>query len=114
MELGTVRDIAIIVLAVESIIIGVVLTLLLLQMRDLTRLLQEEIEPILDSAKRTVGTVEGTTLLVSERIVSPAIKISGFATGLRRVLEVLVRRKPDRKDATVSDRPSSLHEGDGF
>ena len=114
MELGTVRDIAIIVLAVESIIIGVVLTLLLLQLRDLTRLLQDEIEPILDSARRTVGTVKGTTLLVSETIVSPAIKISGFATGLQRVLEVLVRRKPGQKDVTVSDRPSSLHEGDGF
>ena len=114
MELGTVRDIAIIVLAVESIIIGVVLTLLLLQLRDLTRLLQDEIEPILDSARRTVGTVKGTTLLVSEAIVSPAIRISGFATGLRRVLEVLVRRKHRQESTPPSDRPSSLHEGDGF
>ena len=113
MELGTVRDIAIIVLAVESIIIGVVLTLLLLQLRDLTRLLQDEIEPILDSARRAVGTVKGTTLLVSETIVSPAIKISGFATGLRRVLEVLVRRKHRQESAPPSDRPSSLSESDG-
>ena len=93
MELGTVRDIAIIVLAVESIVIGVVLTLLLCQLRDLTRLLQDEIEPILDSARETVGTVKGTTSLVSETIVSPAIKIGGFAAGLRRVAEVMLKGK---------------------
>jgi len=93
MELGTVRDIAIIVLAVESIVIGVVLTLLLWRLRDLTRLLQDEIEPILDSARETLGTVKGTTSLVSETIVSPAIKISGFAAGLRRIAEVMLKGK---------------------
>ena len=94
MELGIIRDIAIIVLALESIVIGVLLILLLLQMRDLTRLLQDEIEPILDSARQTIGTVKGTTSLVSETIVSPAIKISGFVAGLRRVLQLMVTRKP--------------------
>ena len=93
MELGTVRDIAIIVLAVESIVIGVVLTLLLWRLRELTHLLQDEIEPILDSARETLGTVKGTTSLVSETIVSPAIKISGFAAGLRRLAEVMLKGK---------------------
>ena len=94
MTLPAVRDIAIIVLAIESIVIGVLLSLLLWQLRSLTALLQEQIKPMLDSMQETIGTVKGTTALVSETIVSPAIKISGFTSGLRRALQVLLKAKP--------------------
>jgi hypothetical protein len=96
MTLSAVRDIAIIILAIESIVIGAVLTLLLWQLRRLTVLLQEQLEPMLDSMQKTLGTVKGTTSLVSETIVSPAVKISGFATGVREALQVLLRVKPRR------------------
>jgi len=99
MELGAVRDIAIIALALESIVIGILLILLLWQVRGLTRLLQEELKPILDSARETVGTVRGTTSLVSETIVSPAVKIGSFAAGVRRVLQiVLMGRRSQNSD----------------
>ncbi|MBC7262191.1 MAG: hypothetical protein H5T63_09265, partial [Chloroflexi bacterium] len=65
MTLAVVRDIAIIILALESIIIGIVLTVLLWQVRSLTRLLEQEIKPMLDSMRETIGTVKGTTSLVS-------------------------------------------------
>lgn len=90
MTLPTVRDIAIIILAVESIVIGVLLILLLWQLRSLTVLLQEQIKPMLDSMQETIGTVKGTTSLVSETIVSPAIRISGMVAGLRRAVEVML------------------------
>mgnify|MGYP005838455785 CR=1 FL=1 len=96
--LEIVRDLAIVILALESIIIGIVLTLLLWQVRSLTRLLQQEIKPMLDSMRETIGTVKGTTSLVSETIVSPAVKIGGFAAGVRRTLEVLLSFKGSRKD----------------
>lgn len=97
MTLAVVRDIAIIILALESIIIGVVLTLLLWQVRSLTRLLEQEIKPMLDSLRETIGTVKGTTSLVSETIVSPAVKIGGFVAGLRRAVEVLLSLKRPRE-----------------
>ena len=93
MALADVRDIAIIVLAIESIVVGVLLILLLWQMRGLTRLLQEEIKPMLDSMQQTIGTVKGTTSLVSETIVSPAVEIGGLVAGLRRALQVLLAIK---------------------
>lgn len=93
MTLVVIRDIAIIILALESIVIGIVLTLLLWQVRSLTRLLEQEIKPMLDSMRETIGTVKGTTSLVSETIVSPAVKIGGFAAGVRRALEVLLSFK---------------------
>jgi len=99
MTLAAVRDIAIIILALESIVIGVVLVLLLWQLRNLTMLLREQLKPMLDSMQETIGTVKGTTSLVSETIVSPAVKISGFATGVREALHVLfkVKSRRDRK-----------------
>jgi len=96
--LAVVRDIAIVVLALESIVIGVVLVVLLWQVRSLTRLLQDELKPMLDSVRETVGTVKGTTALVSETIVTPAVKIGGFAAGVRRTLEVMLSGKRPRKE----------------
>ncbi|UCC75789.1 MAG: hypothetical protein JSW37_09740 [Anaerolineales bacterium] len=98
MGLADVRDIAIVILAVESIVVGILLILLLWQLRSLTQLLQEEVKPMLDALQETIGTVKGTTSLVSETIVSPAVKISGFAAGLRRALEVILTRKPAREE----------------
>ena len=99
MDIAVVRDVAIIILALESIVIGAVLILLLWQVRNLTLLLQEEIKPILDSVRETVGTVKGTTSLVSDAIVSPAVQISGFAAGALRTLEVLLALKKPPKGA---------------
>ena len=88
-----IRDIAIIVLAFESLIIGVLLILLILQIRGLARMLQEEVQPILESAKETATTVRGTTVFVSDTFVKPLIKAAGYASAANRVMSVLARRK---------------------
>lgn len=98
MTLPAVRDIAIIILALESIVIGVLLILLLWQLRSLTILLQEQIKPMLDSMQQTIGTVKGTTSLVSETIVSPAIRLSGMVAGLRRAVEVMLNVQSATED----------------
>jgi hypothetical protein len=90
MGIAAVRDVAIIVLAVESIIIGIILALLLWQVRSLTRLLQDEVKPILDDVRETTGTVKGTTRIVSETVVTPAVRISSFVTGVRRTAELFL------------------------
>jgi len=112
-DLAVVRDLAIVVLALESVIIGVVLALLLWQVRSLTKLLQEQIKPMLDSMRETVGTVKGTTSLVSETIVTPAVKIGGFFAGARRALQVLLSLSPpsgaDAGGASSADNSSRSH-----
>lgn len=93
MSLATVRDLAIIVLAIESFFVGVGLILLLWQVASLTRMLQEEVKPILDSARETVGTVQGTTSLISETVVTPLAQAAGFFAALRAMAKVLRRRR---------------------
>ncbi len=82
--LAEVRDAAIILLAAESVVIGILLALLLLQLRNLTRLVQEELRPILASAQETVGTVRGTTTIVSDYVVSPVARVASVVAGLRQ------------------------------
>jgi hypothetical protein len=91
--MAVVRDLAIILLAVESLVVGIVLIILILEVRSLANLLRDEIKPILDSADETVRTVRGTTTFVSDTFVNPMIRASSFATGVAQALRMLVRRR---------------------
>lgn len=88
-----IRDLAIVLLAVESLVIGVVLIILILEVRNLARLVRDEIKPILDSADETVRTVRGTTTFVSDNLITPVVRVSSFATGVTQALRILVRRR---------------------
>lgn len=91
--LSFVRDLAIVLLAIESLVIGIVLIILILEVRSLARLLRDEIKPILNSADETVRTVKGTTTFVSDTFVTPMVRVSSFATGVAQALRILARRR---------------------
>lgn len=91
--MSIVRDLAIILLAIESLVIGVMLIILIWEIRNLAKLLREEIKPILDSADETARTVRGTTVFVSETFVNPMVRASSFITGIGQALRILTRRK---------------------
>ena len=92
MTLADVRDLFIIALAFESFVVVGLLVWLILELRGLTKLLKDEIRPILSSAQDTVSTVRGTTTFVSENLVSPIIKVSGYVAGVRAMLNTLTGR----------------------
>ena len=85
---GQVRDIFIIVLALESLLIGGALVILVIQLAALTNIVQNEIRPILASTKETVGTLKGTSRFLSERAVMPLISISSTYAGFRKLVEL--------------------------
>ncbi|MGE5138189.1 MAG: hypothetical protein ACM3JD_01895 [Rudaea sp.] len=90
--LGSIRDIAIIVLAVETIVIGIFLLILVLEIRNLAKMLNNEIKPILESADETVRTVRGTTTFVSENVITPVVRVSSFTTGVATALRIIAGR----------------------
>ena len=92
MTLGDVRDVFIILLALESLIVVGLLIWLILELRGLTRLLRDEIRPILSSAQETVSTVRGTTTFVSRNLVAPIIKVQGYMAGVRAMVDTLTGR----------------------
>jgi len=100
MWVATVRDVAIILLAIESLVIGVLLSVLLWQLRTLSRMLEEEVKPLLDSVNETAGTVRGTSSFLSDTVVSPVVEIVSTLAGLRRGLKALggARRGDEKTD----------------
>jgi len=90
---GKLRDVFIIVVALESLIIGVALVVLILQIASLINLLQNEVRPILKATSDTVNTLRGTAEFLGENVVDPIIKLNGYLAGLSRVLEMMGIKK---------------------
>ena len=81
-------------MAFESIVIGVALVILVVQVSTLINLLQNEVKPILKSTKETVDTLKGTTEFLSSNLVEPVIKLNGYLAGLRQLLDIFkLKRK---------------------
>jgi hypothetical protein len=96
MNLGSVRDLSIIILALESLVVGVLLGVLIVQVTRLIRMLRDEVMPILYSTQETLGTVRGTTTFVSDRVVQPVVKLSSYSAGVRQAVHVLFGRSNGR------------------
>lgn len=91
------RDIFIIILALISIVVGVLLFLLIQEIRDLVGTLQRDVKPILDSVNETAGTVKGTTNFVSEQVVRPIAGAVGAAAGARQAFAAFLGRDSSSK-----------------
>ncbi|PKO22919.1 MAG: hypothetical protein CVU38_06775 [Chloroflexi bacterium HGW-Chloroflexi-1] len=89
--MNTARDVAIIVLAVESIVIGVLLSILVIQVIRLVKMLRHEVLPILSSTQETVRTVRGTASFVSDHMVQPVVKVASYTAGARQAVRTLLR-----------------------
>lgn len=96
MWLAAVRDAAIVLLALLSIVIGVLLALMLLQIRSLIRVLREEIAPMLASVNETIDTVQGTATFVRHNMVRPVVQVSSYSSAALQIIRSLLyfRRCP--------------------
>jgi len=102
--LGVVRDIAIVLLAIESLVVGVLLAILLGQLRALIRMLREDVEPLLDSAGDTARRVQGTVGLVTDTVVTPLVRVSSAVAGVREAINALIYFK--RRKSPSADKPN--------
>ena len=88
-----IRDIFIIFMALESLLIGVALIILIVQFASLINLLQNEVRPILDATNETVNHLRGTAEFLGENVVEPVIKLNGYLAGMQRMLELIGVKK---------------------
>jgi hypothetical protein len=88
-----IRDIFIIVVALESLVIGVALIVLIVQLASLINLLQNEVRPILKATSDTVNNLRGTAEFLGENVVEPVVKLNGYLAGLYRMLELMGLKK---------------------
>ncbi len=91
---GRIRDVFIIVVALETLLIGVALVVLLIQLASLINLLQNEVRPIIQATSETINTLRGTAEFLGESVVEPVIKLNSYLASLQRVLELMgLKRK---------------------
>jgi hypothetical protein len=83
------RDIFIILMALESLLIGLALIILIIQIARLTNLLENEVKPILDSTNETISNLRGTTKFLSDNLVEPVIKLNEILAVFSRVTDIL-------------------------
>ena len=88
-----IRDIFIIIVAVESFVIGIALIVLIIQLASLINLLQNEVRPILTATSETVNNLRGTAEFLGENVVEPVIKLNGYLAGMNRVIELMGIKK---------------------
>ncbi len=86
---GRIRDVFIIVVGLETLIIGIALVILLIQLASLINLLQNEVRPILQATNETVNTLRGTAEFLSKNAVEPVVKLNGYLASIQRVLELM-------------------------
>jgi hypothetical protein len=88
-----IRDVFIIIVALESLVIGVALIVLIVQLASLINLLQNEVRPILTATNETVNNLRGTAEFLGENVVEPVIKLNGYLAGMNRVIELMGIKK---------------------
>lgn len=84
-----IRDIFIIFMALESLVIGVALIVLIVQISSLVNLLRNEVRPMLEATNETLNTLRGTTEFLGENLVEPVIKLNAYMAGLRRLMDMV-------------------------
>ena len=84
-----VRDIFIIFMALESLVLGAGLVILIVQVATLINMLQHEIKPIIESTNDTVNNLRGTTQFLSNNLVEPVMKMNEYLAGLKKFLDMM-------------------------
>ncbi len=100
-KIQIIRDIVVIIIAIEGILIVVGLAVLIAQIARLVNLLQTETRPILDNAAAAAKSAKGTADFVGENVAEPIIKAGGFFAGLGVFLRELggIRRAIRRRES---------------
>jgi hypothetical protein len=89
------RDIFLILLALEFMVVGVALIVLVVQLSRLMLLLEMELRPMLENANETLDALRGTTLFLSETLVEPVMRLQSTLAGIQRMLKIFgMFRKP--------------------
>jgi hypothetical protein len=107
-----IRDLLIIVVTLEVIVVGAAITVFLIQVARLVNLVSNEIEPLITATSDTVNTVRGTALFLSKNLVEPVMTMNSTLKGLAKVagdVDVLRKAAGMVMEATNAASPTSAH-----
>lgn len=85
-----IRDIFIIFMALQSLVIGVALIILIIQLATLINVLKNEVKPILDTTNETVKNLRGTTTFLGNSLVEPVMKLNEYMAGFKKFIDLII------------------------
>ncbi len=98
------RDLFVIVLVLEGILILAAIAVLIVQVSRMINLLKREARPILTNIQETTHTARGTVEFVGKNVSEPVIKASSFVAGASVFIrEIGGIRRALRKDKANDD-----------
>ena len=92
------RDIFIILLGIETMLICVLMLLLLialvyvaLKMYDLTQFVEDEVRPMLNRADDAIRTVHSRTVFIADTAVKPVVDVMSYIAAVKSVIRTFTR-----------------------
>jgi hypothetical protein len=94
--LSTLRDLAIIFIALLNIVLLVLLIAIAFGIWRLVAMFRDQLPPVIGSARRTLTSVEGTADFVTTGVAHPLIRATSLVYAATRFVEVLFARRGAR------------------
>lgn len=108
------RDIALVVLAVVTLVPLLALTYAVLELARTARGIKKELTPVLDELKETTHSVRETAKVATDFTVKPAVKTASFLVGFSQAVNIILgqgtarnRQTARRKRAAAADQAAS-------
>lgn len=83
------RDVFIIVLAIEALLIGLGIFVLILQTGMMISILQNQVRPILEDTQATIMKVKSTTAFLAKYAVQPIISVNSYSAGFKKLFSLI-------------------------
>jgi len=97
------RDIAVIILAFETLVVIFFLGVMTVLLIYVILTLEREIKPVLSAISEAVYTVRGTTTFVSDTVVSPIIEVASIVGAIKGAAQAIVGLRPKGRGKRGSD-----------
>jgi len=86
---ANIRDVFIIVLAIEALLIGLGMFVLIVQTGMMINILQNQVRPILEDTQATMLKVKSTTAFLAKYAVKPIISANSYSAGLKKLFGLI-------------------------
>jgi len=97
------RDVAVIVLAFETLVVIFFLGVMTVLLIYVILTLEREIKPVLNATNETVYTVRGTTTFISDTVVSPIMAVASIVGAVKGVAQAIAGLRPKGRGKRGSD-----------
>lgn len=97
------RDIAVIILAFETLVVIFFLGVMTVLLIYVILTLEREIKPALKATSETIYTVRGTTTFVSDTVVAPIMSVAGIVGAVKGAAQAIAGLRPKGRGKQGSD-----------